>query len=207
MKKLLSLLMIIGIMAFSPIVYAEEIEEEVQVNIEKITVNYVQVDDSESIKLRSKDNELLSIKLLGISVPSDMEEATYNYLKDIFKRAGTIQIEYDDKSEETDSYGKRYAWVYVDDVLLQQLLVQGGYADIYSRGAEYRYMEELISDVNEAKENMVGIWAPKEVSNEEVVEEETKEEEKSIFKKITTSVIGFVDGILESILKMIESML
>ena len=145
-------------------------------------------------------------KLLGITVPDKAEEETYDYICELLGKKSDIYLEYDNNSEETDSYGRRYAWVFVDELLLQDILVKEGYANISSQIANYKYMDELKESLDEAKENEKGIWKTVVEEPTETKEEE-KEESKTIFKKITTSILGFIDGILDGILKFIESML
>ena len=208
--------MILSIFIVSPInTYAEEVEnnkvevketdkEKEEPKEEK--VSFVQCDDSKSAKFRNEDNELINVKLLGITVPDKTEEETYEYICDLLKKTDDIKLEYDESSEKTDSYGRRYAWVFVDDLLLQDILVKEGYANISSQIAEYKYMDDLKISLDEAKDKEKGIWKP---DVEEKEKENDKEEtaKKSVWNKIVTSVVSFIDGILDSILKFIESML
>lgn len=217
MKRIMGLFMILSLFIIPINTYAEDVnvenkqveekddkEEVKKVKSEK--VEFVQCDDSKSAKFRNSDNELLSIKLLGITVPDKSEEETYKYMCDILNKTTEIKLEYDDNSKETDSYGRRYAWVFVDDLLLQDILVKEGYVNISSQVADYKYMDDLKTSLNEAKDNEKGIW---KVEEENFVEEQVEEKpkKKSIWKQITTSIVSFIDGILDSILKFIESML
>ena len=214
MKRIMGLFMILSLFIIPINTYAEDLNVENKQVEEKETkeekkeelVEFVQCDDSKSAKFRNNDNELLSIKLLGITVPDKSEEETYKYMCDILNKTTEIKLEYDDNSEETDSYGRRYAWVFVDDLLLQDILVKEGYVNISSQVADYKYMDDLKTSLNEAKDNEKGIW---KVEEENFVEEQAEEmpKKKSIWKQITTSIVSFIDGILDSILKFIESML
>ena len=214
MKKIMGLFMILSLFIIPINTYAEDLnvenneveEKETKEEKKEELVEFVQCDDSKSAKFRNNDNELLSIKLLGITVPDKSEEETYKYMCDILNKTTEIKLEYDDNSEETDSYGRRYAWVFVDDLLLQDILVKEGYVNISSQVADYKYMDDLKTSLNEAKDNEKGIW---KVEEENFVEEQAEEmpKKKSIWKQITTSIVSFIDGILDSILKFIESML
>lgn len=218
MKRIIGLFMILALFSFSPInTYAEEekqeevkteekeeSKEEKKVNIE--SVEFVQCDDSKSAKFRNDDNELINVKLLGITVPDKNEDATYEYICNLLKKTDTIKLEYDSNSELADSYGRRYAWVFVDGLLLQDMLVKEGYANISSQVADYKYMDELKSSLNEAKDKEKGIWKVEE-EKEEVEETEEKQEKKGFWKKLVASVLGFIDQMLDNILKFLESML
>ena len=219
MKKIIRLFLIISLFFSLPInTYAEdketdnkEIKEEVESEKEEVKeekVELVQCDDSKSAKFRNKDNELINVKLLGISVPDKMEDETYDFICETLEKSTDIKLEYDSNSEETDSYGRRYAWVFVDDLLLQDILVKEGYANISSQIAEYKYMDDLKLSLNEAKQDEKGIWKKVvEKINEEETEEEKEEKPKGFFRQIMTSILDFIDGILDGILKFIESML
>ena len=217
MKKILKVLMVLTMITFIPIdVYAvdkepesKEIKEEIEKEeVQEEKVEFVQCDDSKSAKFRNKDNELINVKLLGISVPDKIEDETYEFICDTLEKSTDIKLEYDSNSEETDSYGRRYAWVFVDDLLLQDMLVKEGYANISSQIAEYKYMDDLKLSLEEAKQDEKGIWKKvvEEIKNDEE-NEEKKEKPKGFFKQIMASVLDFIDGILDGILKFIESML
>ena len=217
MKKILKVLMVLTMITFIPIdVYAvdkepesKEIKEEIEKEeVQEEKVEFVQCDDSKSAKFRNKDNELINVKLLGISVPDKIEDETYEFICDTLEKSTNIKLEYDSSSEETDSYGRRYAWVFVDDLLLQDMLVKEGYANISSQIAEYKYMDDLKLSLEEAKQDEKGIWKKvvEEIKNDEE-NEEKEEKPKGFFKQIMASVLDFIDGILDGILKFIESML
>ena len=163
--------------------------------------------DSKNFK-KVKSLFVINVKLLGISVPDKIEDETYEFICDTLEKSTDIKLEYDSNSEETDSYGRRYAWVFVDDLLLQDMLVKEGYANISSQIAEYKYMDDLKLSLEEAKQDEKGIWKKvvEEIKNDEE-NEEKKEKPKGFFKQIMASVLDFIDGILDGILKFIESML
>ena len=75
------------------------------------------------------------------------------------KTANKITIEYDSKSNKTDKYGRVLAWVFVDDKLLQGLLVKKGYAKVAYLYGDYKYTEKLQKYESEAKSNKLNIWS------------------------------------------------
>nr|WP_252968929.1 thermonuclease family protein [Erysipelothrix rhusiopathiae] len=50
------------------------------------------------------------------------------------------------------------AWVYVDDALLQELLVSGGFAKVKYIYGDYLYVDKLNGLQAHAKKQKVGIW-------------------------------------------------
>ncbi|UPU39035.1 thermonuclease family protein [Erysipelothrix sp. Poltava] len=47
------------------------------------------------------------------------------------------------KPNKYDKYGRVIAWVYVDDALLQELLVSGGFAKVKYIYGDYLYVDKL----------------------------------------------------------------
>ena len=75
------------------------------------------------------------------------------------KSAKKITIEYDKNSDKTDKYDRILAWVFVDDKLLQGLLVKKGYAKVAYLYDDYKYTPELKKYEAEAKSKKLNIWS------------------------------------------------
>jgi micrococcal nuclease len=66
-----------------------------------------------------------------------------DYVKELLENARKIEIELEPYRELTDRYGRTLAWIWVDDVLLQEELVKLGLAEIrYTQGNE-KYLDRL----------------------------------------------------------------
>ena len=193
MKKIF-LILIVATLFIPSMVFASDLEK----------VIFVQCDDSISAKFRSDDNELLTIKFLGIIVPEQIEKDAYIFLNDLLFKAEDIRLEYDSNSSDVDSFGRHYAWVFIDGELIQNILVEEGYANISSQIVDYKYMDTLKLSVDKAKDSHKGIW---KVEKEEVVVEEKPVESKGLFKKILASIAAFIDKILDRILLFLENMI
>ena len=79
--------------------------------------------------------------------------------------ANKITLEYDQGSDKTDKYGRHLVWVYVDGVLLQELLVSQGLAKVAYVYGNYAYTQRLQEAQDVAKEKQLHIWSgvePKE---------------------------------------------
>jgi len=70
---------------------------------------------------------------------------------DALTNAKTIELEYDDGSDETDKYGRTLAWVYADGKLLQRELVKQGLAEVKYIYGDYAYTDELKSQKTKAE--------------------------------------------------------
>ena len=77
---------------------------------------------------------------MGIDTPETVhtqkEEQPYgqeasNYTKTRLENGDKIELEYDSNSSEKDKYGRDWAWIWIDDSLLQEELVKNGLARTY----------------------------------------------------------------------------
>ncbi len=101
-----------------------------------------------------------------------------DYTCNLLLNGKVVEIEYDEKSNKTDKYGRVLGWIFIDDVLLQKELVRQGYAKVDYIYDKYKYVDELKKEESNAKKNKLGIWS------ETVLEDEEDLEDKSIFEKI-----------------------
>ena len=85
-----------------------------------------------------------------------------SYTCKLLKRASSIKLEYDPKSDKVDKYDRVLAWVYVDDILVQKELVSKGYAEVKYVYDDYLYSNELKELESVAKEKKLGMWGNKE---------------------------------------------
>lgn len=206
MKKIFIFLTLICAMFSTHIVNATEIESDI------VTLSTCVDGNSARFMLNNKE---IKVKFIATeSVSTIMSE--YNdeingslvndYVCSVLTNAKTIKIEYDPNSEKEDKYGRTLAWVYVDDVLLQQHLVELGYAKVAFIYNDYLYNDTLLEAEKIAKEEKKGVW--KEVIDDQVVVEtptstvETKEEE-NIFKVL----MNFLNEIFEKLLKLIDDLI
>ena len=60
--------------------------------------------------------------------------------KEKLENANKIELEFDKSASEKDKYDRYLAWVFVDDVLLQELLLtENGLAETYMLQNNYKY--------------------------------------------------------------------
>ena len=103
----------------------------------------------------------------GEPLGKEASDFTCNHLK----KANKITLEYDSNSDKEDKYGRILAFVYVDDELLEKLLIQNGLAKVDYIYGDYAHVDELREIELVAKENNLGIW---EINNGDIIDD-TKE--------------------------------
>ena len=184
-------------------------EEEIKTDIVTLS-NCV---DSESARFILGVGEI-KVKYIGIQleekiIDNENDEINGSFISDYvcssLKNAKQIKLQYEPKIEKEDKYGRIQAWVFVDDILLQEDLIKNGYARVMYLEDDYLYTEKLKEAQNYAKENKLGIWMEKEEEKEEPKKEEKKskgiiESIIDFFKSIINNICEFIDGLIKNIL-------
>ena len=103
-------------------------------------------------------------RFLAVDTPELDEKEAYaeeakDFSEDVLKKAKTIRLLTDAKSDEYDKYGRLLVWVYADNKLLQSELVDNGLAEVKYVYDDYKYADELYKIEEKAKANKVGIWS------------------------------------------------
>lgn len=132
----------------------------------KEEVEFSKCVDGDTIKVLLNEKER-TVRMLAVDTPESVhptkgveyygKEAS-DFTCNIVTNAKKIELEYDDNSDKEDKYDRLLAWVFVDDELLQDKLIQGGYAEVAYLYGDYKYTS-LLQDhqaVVETKE--IGIW-------------------------------------------------
>lgn len=150
----------------------------------------------------------IKVKFIGIQFEENdesndiNEDFVSNYVCETLKNAKEIRIEYEPNIEKEDRFGRIQAWVFVDDILLQEDLINKGYVKVMYLEDNYTYTEKLKDSQKKAKEDKVGIWNLKEDEQEEKI---VKEEKKS--KGILDMIVDFLASIFRAIRDFIDSII
>lgn len=125
-------------------------------------VSLVSCIDGDTARLKMK-GKVEKVRFIAIDTPElnsndyyAKEAAAYTCAK--LKEAKSIDLQFDPKSDIRDKYERVIAWVYVDEVLLQELIVQEGYGKVHYIYDNYLYVNKLLSLESKAKQAKIGIW-------------------------------------------------
>lgn len=153
MKRKILTIITIMILLINP-VYARE-----EVKLSKCV-------DGDTFKIMLKDKEY-TIRMLAIDTPESVhpkkpveyfgKEAS-EYTCNKLTNASKIELEFDKNSDKFDKYDRMLAWVYVDDLLLQEELVANGYAKVAYLYGDYKYVPTLKIKQELASAKNIGIW-------------------------------------------------
>ena len=161
---------LMGFLLFSPIMsYAEEIDKEEQEKVVEEKVTLEECVDINTAKFRTSSNSIIKVRFLALNI-EDIDDGVSSVETPILKEAkeytcnritnaSKIELEFDDNSDKKDKYNRYLAWVYVDDSLLEEELVQNGLAKVAYLYGDYSYTDKLKETEEEAKENKVGMYS------------------------------------------------
>ena len=140
--------------------------------------------------------EEIKVKFIGIEVEGfikgneldEIDEVSISdYVCSSLTNAKEIKLEYEKDINNKDKYGRVLAWVFIDGNLLQENLVEKGYAKVAYLYDDYKYNDVIKEKEKIAKENKVGLWSEIEVEEETPVKEKKK------------GIIGFFSNVFETI--------
>ena len=93
-------------------------------------------------------------------MPAVYYDENFNKIEnDYDENTNKIELEFDSSAEEKDKYNRYLAWIWIEDVLLQNLLVENGLAETYMLQNNYKYAGMLQESEELAKESKLGIWS------------------------------------------------
>lgn len=105
------------------------------------------------------------VRLIGVDTPEsvhpDKEKNTEfgttasNFSKDLLTDK-YVKIELD--VQERDQYGRLLAYIYLDDVMVNKLLLQEGYAKVATYPPNVKYVDDFTAIQEEARNNKKGLW-------------------------------------------------
>lgn len=177
-------------------VYAEEILEQVEEENTRTAVKLVNCTSSSNIWV-SLDGKYKRITLIAYNKEDgSLNKEIDSYICDSLKKAATIEIEYDPKIVDLDSYNRAQVWLYIDGNLFQKELIKKGYGQVDFIKDQYNYLEELCAEQKIAISNSLGIWNYEGIDEsycksgikvgETIIEEEEKKDtvDEYEFKKL-----------------------
>ncbi len=131
---------------------------------EKIEVKFSKCVDGDTAWL-IKDEKEIKVRFLAIDTPETGEteepfgKEASEFTCGKLKFAKKIEIEYDDNSEKKDKYDRELVWIFVDDRLLQEEIVEKGFGEVTYLYGDYKYINILKRSESIAKRNSLNIWS------------------------------------------------
>ncbi|HPT63507.1 MAG TPA: thermonuclease family protein [Candidatus Atribacteria bacterium] len=117
--------------------------------------------DGDTIELSNGEK----VRYIGIDTPElhhPQKEVEY-YAREAYEancrlvEGKRVRLELD--VEERDRYGRILAYVYVDDLMVNEWLVANGYAHVATFPPNVKYAERFLQLEREARQAKIGLWA------------------------------------------------
>lgn len=128
---------------------------------EEVTLNKCVDGDTAWFNL---NDEVIKTRFLAINTPESTnkieeygKEAS-EFTCELLENSTKIEIEYDENSDKLDKYDRHLVWIFVDNELLQQKLVENGLAEIKYVYGDYKYLDILNESLEVAKKNKINMW-------------------------------------------------
>ncbi|MEK5230878.1 thermonuclease family protein [Lysinibacillus sp. FSL K6-0232] len=147
------------------IISIEQVEEKT--GNKRFDVAYIKAYDGDTLQVTVDDNKQ-KIRLLMVDTPEmnynkgeaqPYAEQAKNYTMDLLENAKKIEAVYD-VGPEADNYDRLLAYVFVDDVLLQEALLQEGLAAVRFIHKPNNTFEEEFREIQQAAQAAkLNIWS------------------------------------------------
>ena len=131
------------------------------------TVEFISANDGDTINVKL-DGEKKRVRLLMVDTPEmnydkgepmPFAEEAKNFTTSILSNSSDIQLLFD-KGPKTDKYDRLLAYIFVDGVSLQELLLQEGYAAVVYVNKPNNTLEEEFLEIQKvAEESNANVWS------------------------------------------------
>ena len=130
----------------------------------RVLANVVRVIDGDTIEVEIA-GQLFTVRYIGIDTPETKHptRGVEPYGPEASERnrqlveSKTVYLERD--VSETDQFGRLLRYVYVDDVMVNEVLVREGHAEVSAFPPDIRYMVRFLILEREASDAARGIWS------------------------------------------------
>lgn len=127
------------------------------------------VTDGDTVKVKTKNGEELSLRLLLIDTPETVHPSkpvepfgpeASAFAKDFLAVGSTVQIEYDVSGKSLDKYGRTLAYIWKDGVMYNEEVIRQGLARVaYIYAPNTRHVDLFYAAQKEAQSKGIGIWS------------------------------------------------
>jgi len=122
--------------------------------------------DTAWFKINNSRKKYRFLSIDTMELDTEFGKSTSHYVCNLLSNANNIEIEYSKYGERKDKYNRELVFVYIDNELLQQKLVDKGYAKLKYVYAKYEYLDNLIKLESIAKNKKLGLWKEESYNNE-----------------------------------------
>ena len=169
-------------------------EKEKKQENKKEGIKVFSVLDGDTFRYKDSNWKLQSVRLIWVDSP-ESNTARYRKTECYGKEAKqaltnlikgkTIKLESDPNQHQHDNYGRQLAYVWLDDLLINQHLISEGFAKEYTFKTAYSKQADFQSAQAQAKAKKIWLRSPVNCPNNLENEESAEENSKNLVIKIT----------------------
>ncbi len=169
-------------------------EKEKKQENKKEGIKVFSVLDGDTFRYKDSNWKLQSVRLIWVDSP-ESNTARYRKTECYGKEAKqaltnlikgkTIKLEFDPNQHQHDNYGRQLAYVWLDDLLINQHLISEGFAKEYTFKTAYSKQADFQSAQAQAKAKKTWLRSPVNCPNNLENEESAEENSKNLVIKIT----------------------
>ncbi len=154
------------------------------------------------------NEDVIKTRFLAIDTPESTNQIeeygkeASAFTCDSLTNAEKIEIEYDENSNKTDKYNRDLVWVWVDDILLQETLLEEGLAEVKYLYGDYAYTVHLQEVEAKAKADKIKIWS--DSTNTSVNNTTTDDTEEESYEDDLIFIAAVILFIISSFLKKMK---
>lgn len=153
------------------------------------------------------NDEIKTYRFISINAPEVKTEKygkeASEYVCNLLKNAQKIEIEYDDKATK-DKYDRILSWIWIDGKLLQETIIENGYAEVAYVYDDYKYTKSLCLVQNKAITNKKNIWSDGEREEDYCAQIDLSQVDKNIEYSILADIQKDYDNLSEEEIKDLE---
>lgn len=166
--------------------------------------------DGDTAKFKMSDGSIKTARFLAIDTPESVhpKKSVEKYGKEaseftcnLLTNASNLKVEFDANSDETDKYGRILVFVYADNKLVQETLLEEGYARVAYLYGNYKYTDHLKEVESIAKNKKLRIWSDSDVSNNLSSTESNSDNTRKFLDTILDVIYSFFTSLLKKIFK------
>lgn len=174
--------------------FPEKIDKQKEKATNKEWIKVFSILDGDTFRYKDENGKLQSVRLLWVDSP-ESNTARYRktecygkeskeYLTKLIK-GKNIKIVFDENQNSTDNYWRLLAYVYLDDLFVNQHLIEQGFAREYTYKTAYQYQQTFKENQQQAQKNGFGMRNENHCPNNLKEEEVSKENSQNLILKIT----------------------
>lgn len=127
----------------------------------------VGVSDGDTISVKDISGNIFKVRLLGVNTPETVDprkkvecfgkEASDFLKKNLYSKK--VHLVSDESQGDFDKYKRLLRYVYLDDILINKVIIEQGYGYEYTYRLPYKFQKEFKEAQKEAEKNKLGLWA------------------------------------------------